>query len=137
MTLLRPIAPDEVPRLWDWVREGLMYVLAKGKEKWLPEDVYMALRTGAAVLYAIEKEAEDLGFLVLQRLTEPDGVTLFVWAGWTQPMALLRNRDDVAEALDALARSAGAKRIRHHSARDGWEFADYFRVTHKVFEREV
>lgn len=132
-----PVAPEALHDTWPWVRDGLLEVIKRGKERWIPEDVYAALRNATAHLYLVQRNAEEMGFLVLQKLAGLDGTTLFVWAGWCEPRAFIEARQEVLAALDDLARAVGAKRIRHHSTRDGWEWAGNFRLAHKVYEREV
>jgi hypothetical protein len=65
--MLRVIKPIHLGAEWERVRAGLVEVKKATTDDWLPEDVYMALRQGSAVLYIGEgRPGEYLGFLVLR-----------------------------------------------------------------------
>jgi hypothetical protein len=131
--------PKKIASAWPFVRAGCEKVLAKTNDRWIPEDVYMEVRSGSAFLYMIEHESDEIGFIVVRRVMDPDGPVLFVWIMWTEPglMAESSNWKAVIAELDALARSIGAKRIRHYSSRSGFEEHGAFTLKMHIYERET
>lgn len=126
---LQQVTIAALPDMWPWVREGLEVVQRRGRGA-APEDVYHALRTGAATLATYE----DVGFLVLQSQVDPDGSrTLFVWSiyGHFAPV-----RAALLAELDALAKAGGHKRVRMQSPRR-WDATGDFELVVHVYEREI
>ena len=78
--MLRARATAQLHEVWGWVRRGLLDCIDRAPAHYLPEDVYAALRAGSAWLFAVERHGEDVGFVVLERHADPDGVVLFVFA---------------------------------------------------------
>ena len=136
---LIPLDPKKVASAWPFVRAGCEKVLAKTNDRWIPEDVYMELRSNSAFLYIIEHESDEVGFIVVRRVMDPDGPALFVWIMYTIPglMKESENWKMVIAGLDELARSIGAKRIRHYSSRSGFEEHGAFTLKMHIYEREV
>ena len=68
-----------------------------------------------------------------------DGLVLFVWIMYSNPGSMKENGNgkDILDELDALARAIGAKRIRYHSPRGGFEQFDAFELKMHIYEREV
>ena len=62
---------------------------------------------------------------------------LYVWILWCEPGSALERRQEIFDALEALARELKAKRIRMQSPRNGWERQDYFTPVAAVYEHEV
>ena len=137
--ILSPVDPKTIAGAWPFVRAGCEKVLAKTNDRWIPEDVYMELRSGTAFLYMIEDGADEIGFLVVRRVMDPDGPVLFVWIIYTEPGALIESDKWklVMAEVDGLARSIGAKRIRHYSSRSGFEEIGGFILKMHIYEREV
>ena len=136
---LTPIDPKKISATWSFIRRGCEKVLEKTNDRWMPEDVYMELRSGTAFLYMLEQDGDELGFLVVRRVMDPDGPVLFVWIMYTEP-GLMREDDNwkmVMSEVDALARSIGAKRICHYSSRSGFEKHGAFTLKMHIYEREV
>ena len=123
--MLRPIAPKDLIFEWDRVRAGLLEVKKATTDDWLPEDVYMSIKQGGAVLYVGEDDEGDyLGFMVLRFIPTFHGARLDIWAAHSDsPMRLMRR---FWPEIKAVARGAGADRISFTSARDEWHaVADY------------
>ena len=135
--MLRLIPAAKLYDVWGWVRNGLVDCAGKTQERWLPEDVYLAIKGGSAFLYAIEHKGDEIGFTVLCQHNDPDGPCLFVWAMWTEPGAGAPVEGMICSALEAKAREIGAKRIRMQSPRKGWERKAYWRQTAALYEHEV
>jgi hypothetical protein len=130
--ILKPV--DDIYSLWPWVRQGLERCATKTAERYRPEDVYLMLQAKTAHLYVCEEKAQPIGFVVVQRLQDPDGPVLFIFAAW----GALRDVDDaVYVELEKLARSIGAKRIRMQSPRRAWLREKFFRAVTTIFEHEL
>jgi hypothetical protein len=136
LTIL-PMSLLDVRRDWSWVRNGLLEVIGRCKERWSPEDCWTAVQSGNAFVWRVEGAGDDLGFMILRRDMDPDGPVLFVWALWTEPGALDKKRGDLFERLRELAHRMGAKRIRMESSRKGWQGLDFFEPVKTIFEAEV
>lgn len=116
---LRPIAPANLVLEWERVRAGLLIVKKATSDDWLPEDVYMAIKTGAATLFVGEDaHGGYLGFLVLKVTPTFHGKRLDVWAAYCsgkQPAMRL-----YLPKIKELAQRAGAGAIGFSSARPEW-----------------
>jgi len=136
---LVPLDPKKLASAWPFVRAGCEKVLAKTDDRWIPEDVYMEVRSGTAFLYMIEHDSDEVGFIVVRRVMDTDGPVLFVWIIYTEPGAMKENDNWklVMAEVDGLARSIGAKRIRHYSSRSGFEEIGAFTLKMHIYEREV
>ena len=126
------ILPDNLARVWERVRAGLLEVQKHSVEDWIPEDVYMALKTGQAALYM-----HDRAFLIAQLLPTYHGKRLHVWCAYNDGKPGLRI---FLRHLKALAVEAGASKITFMSPRDEWLSVGKrggFRPTQTTFELEV
>jgi hypothetical protein len=133
---LRPLPWLEARQRWAWIRAGLQATLDKvGNERWLPEDIYAELRGGTAHCYVVEHAGKTPAFLVVQRQTDLDGIALFVWVMWAEAHVLTAHMDAVMDQLHQLARSIGARRIRHESPRRGW--GKFFVAQRTIYEQEL
>jgi len=128
--ILSPIAPEQLHTVWPWVREGLETIRRKRDESWLPEDVYLQLRSKTAHLMVIE----DAGFLIYQILPGDDfrGV-LHVWCVWG---ALKDYERQIYDELEAYARQLKVARIRA-VGRKGWARRGFFSLIGYVYERVI
>ena len=121
------------PELWGWVRNGLQAIKERTGERWLPEDIYCALKSKAGHLYTIG----DVGFLIAYQHADTDGPVLFIAQMWTEPGAGRPIERELYRAIDGLAASIKAKRVRMHSPRDAWRTRGYFEAVSTVYEREL
>lgn len=116
---MRFIPPNDLIFEWERVRTGLIEVKKHSTEDWLPEDVYMSLKTNNSALYIAEdKEGEYLGFLIVQLLPTFHGKRLHVWCAYSnndKPLLRLFLRD-----LHDMAKQGGANKITFTSPRDEW-----------------
>ena len=109
------IAPQDLHTVWGFVKCGLETVKRKTGEKWLPEDIYSAIKSGAAQLFTFPD-----GFTVLQNLRDE----------WTNEPYLFifimfhMKHEDISEEihnnLRQIAHNIGAKSIVFISPRR-WE----------------
>jgi hypothetical protein len=123
--------------VWDWVRDGLVKIVAKTRDDWRPEDVYTELRTGAAKLHLIYVEQEMVGFVVTQIWPGyHSGPRLFVRALWGEPHALAPVEVELMDAIRDLARKVGARAVRMNSPRR-WDAREGWRLTQYIYETDV
>ena len=138
MIELRARTVQQVREEWGWVRNGLLTIIERTRESWLPEDVWQSLQGGHSFLWVVHKNGDDIGFLVLRKDADPDGPVLYLWIAWAEPQALADCHAELIERLDEIAARIGARRLRFESPRAGWRgFDNYFDAVRTVFEREV
>ena len=114
--MLNYIPPEEIGKHWKFVREGLQYVVDKTKDRWLPEDVYMHIKSGNMNLFM--QDSGD-GFAVLQPVKGWDGTELYIFCGYSRSGHELVMQE--CEQIKDIARSIGAKRVKFQSNRKGFE----------------
>ena len=137
MLKLVPQSWQQVRHQWGWVQNGLQAIIERTHERWMPLDVWTALRSNNAFLHTIDKDGDDAGFVVLRQEIDPDGPALFIWCCWVEPGSLADCHAELITALDEVAARIGAKRIRFESTRDGWRgFDQYFDAVFTAYERE-
>jgi hypothetical protein len=135
---LSPVPPEKCRDVWDYVRPGLVQVREKCNDRWLPEDIWLALQSKAAFLYMLEEDGDTIGFFVFKNFYDVDGLALYVWVLHAPNAVQTSERAmEVIAQIDALAKGVGAKRIRHHSPRGGWLFKEMFELKMHLYEREV
>lgn len=122
--------------VWDFVRRGLLAIIEKTGDDWLPEDIYSELRAGASALFLIDVGDEQVGFVVLQVWPQyHSGPRLFVRALWCEPGALVEHQEAVEQKLRELALKCGARAVRMNSPRR-WDRAGW-KLKQSIFEMEV
>jgi hypothetical protein len=125
MTILKYVAPADLHSVWPQIRVGVDAIIARAKERFIPEDVYASIKTGAAQLFT----APD-GFMVLQnqRNEFTNQPTLHVW------LTYHANNEDISEEtfrdLLKLADNIGAKEITFSSPRRWDRYIDAQIVSH-------
>lgn len=120
--MLRLIDAKNLAPEWERVRAGLLEVKKATTDDWLPEDVYMALRTGAASLYiGVGQDGEYLGFIVLRLIQTFHGSKVEIWAAYSATSAPAMRT--FLPHIKAVARNAGAGLITFLSAREEWAAA--------------
>lgn len=119
MASMRFVPADQLLAEWERVRAGLLKVQEHSADDWLPEDIYMSLKTGGSSLYVAEDGAGgNLGFLILQLLPTFHSKKLHVWCAYSNDgKPLLRV---FLRTLRDLAANAGATKITFSSPRDEW-----------------
>ena len=103
---------------WAFVRPALDTM--DRPDGWLPEDVYLMLRSNGASLYLIYDETgSKAGFFILRLLQDFDGPRVHIW------ILYAHNADfDVMahfdKDLNEIAAKAGAVRLTFSTNRPGW-----------------
>jgi hypothetical protein len=112
------IEPGELRHAWAFVRPALDTL--DRPDGWLPEDVYLLLRSNGATLYLIyDKTGSPAGFFILRLIQDFDGARVHIWI----LHAVDADFDVMAEfddELQQLARRAGAVRLTFSTNRPGW-----------------
>lgn len=130
------VHPDDIHAYWPYVQPRLLKVKERTKARWIPEDVYAALKAGRSSLHIAEQGVDYVGFVILQPSSDYDGKTLWVWVVFSEGQDLIERYEP---QLTGYARKIGAKRLSFSSPRKwerrlkvfGWSEA------HAVFEKEV
>jgi hypothetical protein len=106
------IKPDELRKVWQYIKPGLEVVLKKSPEAWIPEDIYSDCFNQRSMLWAFVEDNTVVGFVVLQ----PMGDNLHIWVAY--------GKGDFDAGMDhvlRIARDGGAKTISFDSWRKGWD----------------
>ena len=119
MSALAYVPPQQLRSAWLAIRPAVEQIRVECAEPWLAEDVYAALKSGAAQLWA--RQGFD-GWVVLQQSPFPysDEVALLVWLAWSSPgtgEVVAQNTQQLRE----MARQAGIRTLAFESPRLGWE----------------
>jgi len=108
------IHPNNLREWWGFVRPGLIEILNKSPEPWIPEDVYTDCFTQKSMLWVAQVDARPVGFAVLQ----PKGETLHVWCVYFVEHG---HMDAGLQHLKDIAKQGGAKTLTFDSWRPGWD----------------
>ncbi len=112
------IHPVELQDSWPIVLPGLLKVQKHSASKWIPEDVYSAIKTGSSTLHLAYVNGDYTGFVILTPSLGFDGKVLHLWCAYNA------TKHDVLKTflpeLERMARSIGAKRMTFWSPRK-WE----------------
>lgn len=140
------IHPAALHGVWTFVRSGLERVKKKGKEPWLPEDVYTALRTGRATLYFGKDGPHLIGFMILEKIEEAFShrPVLNAWAVYAPSEQqehyadALKFTEDCVLEMDRIAKLAGVTTIKM-AGRLGWQkvLKGLFQPVRTIYERTV
>ena len=125
------IQPQDLQSVWGYVKAGLVTIKQKTGEKWIPEDVYTAIKTGSAQLFTFPD-----GFTVLQSLKDEftNEPYLFIWAMFHGKHIDIT--EEIHSNLRQIAHNIGAKRIVFVSPRR-WEKYSGAKVKSITYEIEV
>lgn len=112
--IVKYISKDQLRNHWDWVKEGLNKVRAKGHDQWIVEDVYCDCFEQRSMLWIAYRDDEPIGFMVLQ----PIGNALHVWVAY-----LTTHQDlfDGFEHIKNIAKQGNLEKVTFSSVRRGWE----------------
>jgi hypothetical protein len=136
MKQIIPVSPAGLAAVWPRVRPALDS-MGKG-DGWIPEDLYMAIKTNAATLYMVSIDGDEHGFLILRVLHDFDGPRLHIWVLYSFSKVDLMTEFD--EHLTNIARQVNASRITFGSTRKGWSKVagkHGFTVRETVYERKI
>ena len=112
----RYIYPNQLRDVWEFVKHGLEKVRAKGHDDWIVEDIYCDCFTQRSMLFVVDNDGLDYGFMVLQ----PIGKTMHIWAAYLDS----HNEKDLNLGLNhikEIAKQGGCKKVTFTSVRKGWE----------------
>lgn len=107
------IDPNNLRQWWGFIRPGLLKILEKSPEPWIPEDVYADCFSGRSMLWIAQDDARPVGFAVLQ----PQGTALHVWCVHLERGHLETGMQHLLE----IARNGNAERLTFESWRPGWD----------------
>lgn len=102
------VLKEDILSEWPEVRKGLLAILAKTGESWIPEDVYHELKIGKCALH------KKGGAFVIVR---PDGDALDVWCAYNDGDGF----EDKFKWLKSHAKQHNFNRLTMTSPRKGWE----------------
>jgi hypothetical protein len=120
--MLRAVEAKEIGFEWEQVRTGLLIVKQMTTDDWLPEDVYMSLKTGGSTLYVGEDDQGDYqGFIVLRLIQTFHGSKVEIWCAHSATKTPLMRT--YWPEIQAICAKAGASRISFSSAREEWQRA--------------
>lgn len=112
----RYIYPAQLRDIWEFIKHGLEKVRAKGHDDWIVEDIYCDCFTQKSMMFVVDNDGLDCGFMVLQ----PTGKTMHVWAAWldsNNPEDFIAGFNHIKE----IAKQGGCKKVTFTSVRKGWE----------------
>lgn len=132
----------ELHSVWGEVREGLNTVSEKcGFVRYMPEDYYHEIKNRKKLLL-VARHAENhrfLGFLIVERIQDPDGPGLHIWAFYHVDVGDAIFEQDCGDILGKLGEIAQVKRLSFASTRKGWHKKKFGGFAHvgniEYFER--
>lgn len=124
------IPPEKLHSVWTQVREGLQKVQWKTQEEWIVEDVYAALRNGAASLYLA-----DAFFVVVTFRDRYDGAReMHIWCGYGPWQIENGAFDEITE----LAKELKCAFVTFLSPRRGWEENHFgYEMVHTLYRKKI
>jgi hypothetical protein len=132
------IEPAKLRQVWDTIRPGLEVTAKKAPGGWLPEDVYLSLKTGDAVLHTVTADQYYRGFIISKSLDTFEGRKLLLWICYGDA-----GNDVFADNMETIrewAANIGAVKVQFQSPRKGWEKVGErlgFTPTQVIYECEV
>ncbi len=124
---MRFIPVPELYHVWKEVRKGLWAIKDKCKEKWIPEDVYVSLKSGQSQLFLLED-----GFVVLYPRASWDGNELFLWCAYSEEGDAVEKYEP---QLMELAKTLNARRLVFESPRN-WKGHGYIPVA-SIYVKDI
>lgn len=127
------IRPANLREDWIWVRGLIERVIVRLNEQYLPEDVYAAVKGGAAAMWVAD---DPQGVLVAyqDKAAWSGEPVLHVWICVCDDSEPLQ--DEAYKVLEDAARRIGAKRIVMESPRPGWQKRGWTVARYK-YERQL
>ena len=134
----RWVSPADLVSVWPTIKPGLETTAQKAPGGWIPEDVYMEIKSGAAVLHTVIVESYYRGFIVSKSIDTFEGRKLLLWICHGDASGDVLN--DNLDQLQEWAKNIGAVKLQFQSPRKGWERVGAklgFVPTMVVYECEV
>lgn len=114
----RWITPGELGDYWPTIKPGLIETAEKAPGDWTPQDVFLQIARGQAVLHIALLNQHYRGFIVSKTTESLKGKLLLIWILHGDGTDILI---DSMEAIREWARNIGAAKIQMQSNRRGWE----------------
>lgn len=133
----RWIPPGELGDYWPTIKPGLIETAEKAPGGWTPQDVFLQIAQGHAVLHIALVDQHYRGFLVSKTVDAHEGKKLLIWILHGDGTGILI---DSMEVVREWARNIGAAKIQMQSNRRGWERVAPklgFAPTMTIFETDV
>lgn len=140
------VSPDNLQSIWNWVRHGLLRVLDKSPDTWLPEDVYARIKMKACGLYVVRSGMRFDGFWVEEYMRDnfSGQPYLHIWIVYASPRGNGNDAefegsiDSWIDEAEKHCRAMGGRRMTC-DARLGWGkmLKNRFKAKRVRFEREV
>ena len=136
MAELTYIPPAELQDVWDVVKDGVKQVGEHANDGWIAEDVYTAIRNGAATLHLGYVDDEYVGFIVFVPTQGYDAMKLMIWVCYSCSGTPIL--EVFIEDIRKMARAIKARKITFSSERKGWERRmREFKPKMTIYEMEV
>ena len=114
------VAPQEITLIWDEIVPGLRKAQRYG-DRWRPEDIYGALKSGQSTLHVWKDGLRVKAFLITTVLQDFVGTVLHVWIAYADRGHAPRGAMDHGMIyLRGIASHVGAYRIQFWSPRKAW-----------------
>lgn len=132
------VEPKNLRNVWETIKPGLEETAIKAPGGWIPEDVYMRIKSGEAVLHIVTANSRYRGFLVTQSIDSVEGRKMLIWIiyGDGSDDLMTENMDQVRD----WAANINAIKIQFQSPRKGWaKVAEKlgFEPVQVIYEMEV
>ncbi|MHB1176067.1 MAG: hypothetical protein ACYCZJ_13190 [Sulfuriferula sp.] len=132
------VDPKDIRNVWQTIKPGLEITAKKAPGGWIPEDVYLSLKTGDSVLHLVTAESYYRGFLISKSLDTNEGRKLLLWITYGDASGDIFS--DNMETIRDWASNIGAVKIQFQSPRKGWERVGAklgFKPTMVIYECDV
>lgn len=116
--MIQYVPPEGLNKVWEFYRQGILEIISFGGVTFIPEDVYLNLKTGKAALYRVG----DDGFFVAEKCIETLSGDPFlnIWLMWFRPGHGLPHKQRLLDFIDGLERSLGCLWTDFGSTREAW-----------------
>lgn len=134
----RWVPPGELGDYWPTIKPGLIDTAEKAPGGWTPQDVFLQIAQGHAVLHIALVEQHYRGFMVSKTVDSHEGKKLLIWIAHGDGSGNLMH--DNMEQLKDWAKNIKAAKIQMQSNRKGWARVAPklgFKVTQIIYEQDV
>ena len=134
--MIRHVPKEGLNRVWEFYRQGILQIMSFGGVSFIPEDVYLHIKTDKAHLYRVGDE----GFFVVERCVDvfSDEPYMNVWLMWFKPGYGKEVGPEVLAHLDQLKHALGCHYITFSTMREGWTriLAPFFKPRMTTLRRD-
>ena len=133
------VGPGDTKGAWPFVRKGLEIVKAKTNAEWIPEDVYVHIRSGSASLFVATRWKRPVGFVIVTMTVNPftGDKTAILWVCYTNERGVV---DELLPQVEAMAWDAGCAVVSFQSPRRAWKrrlAGQGYELREYVFEKRL